>query len=130
LQRKKTFLVVCFSILINSLWAQTAPVTVLKNSGLELPAPAVRTVTLLHPVRILDAWDRRTWIAANIRRGYLFLLPDNIMRDLNRDGRHYADPIGFFCKEELQIEKTTHLPIRLRLGSLAENNRLEGKPGW
>ena len=34
---------------------------------------------------------------------------------------------GFFCKREWELEKTTHLPIRFRLGSLADCNALEGK---
>jgi hypothetical protein len=34
---------------------------------------------------------------------------------------------GFFCKREWELEKTTHIPFRFRLGSLAECNTLEGK---
>jgi hypothetical protein len=34
---------------------------------------------------------------------------------------------GFFCKREWELEKITHIPFRLRLGSLAECNALEGK---
>ena len=36
-------------------------------------------------------------------------------------------PLGFFCKEELVIQRTLRLPIFFRLGSLEYCNRMEGK---
>ncbi len=50
------------------------------------------------------------------------LLPDLIPANLS------TCQYGFFCKQELKIEKATKLPIRVRLGSLQQCNYYEGKP--
>lgn len=43
-------------------------------------------------------------------------------------GSYYPSTLGFFCKKELQLDKITPLPVRLRLGSLEYVNWLEQKP--
>lgn len=39
----------------------------------------------------------------------------------------YTKNMGFFCKQELVIEKITKIPLRFRLGSLQQCNYYEGK---
>src|SRR5664279_607815 len=34
---------------------------------------------------------------------------------------------GFFCKREWELEKVTHIPLRFRVGSLADCDAMEGK---
>ena len=41
---------------------------------------------------------------------------------------YYTSKFGFFCQQELKFEKVTALPFKLRLGSVAEVDRMEGKP--
>jgi hypothetical protein len=40
----------------------------------------------------------------------------------------YSNHTGYFCKKELQLERVTRLPLRIRLGSVAYTDKLEGKP--
>lgn len=40
----------------------------------------------------------------------------------------YTRHFGFFCKRELKLEKSTGIPLRLRVGSLSYTDYLEQKP--
>lgn len=40
----------------------------------------------------------------------------------------YTQHMGYFCKKELQLQKTTSLPLYIRLGSKEYVDALERKP--
>jgi hypothetical protein len=105
------------------LWAQDVPVGVLKNGGLIVGAPETKKISLLKPNIsgnvVLGAASQGSMVMGlMMSAGALY------------GSGYYIDHLGFFCKRELEIEKATRLPLRFRLGSLVQSNRLEGKPGW
>jgi hypothetical protein len=42
---------------------------------------------------------------------------------------YYASQLGFFCKQEIKLEKTAKIPFKFRLGSVDDCDRMEGKFG-
>jgi hypothetical protein len=40
----------------------------------------------------------------------------------------YCDRLGFICRKEMEFQKITSIPLRIRLGSLDYVNYLEQKP--
>ncbi len=39
----------------------------------------------------------------------------------------YAKQLGFFCRQEIEMDKAVKIPFRFRLGSVEQCNWLEGK---
>ncbi len=57
--------------------------------------------------------------AAPPRANAVFMLPQNAA----------VCKLPFFCRQELHFEQRTGLPLRFRVGSVANSDWLEGKPG-
>ncbi|MBW8686083.1 hypothetical protein [Chitinophaga rhizophila] len=52
---------------------------------------------------------------------------NRVVKSPLRPNEYYARHFGFFCKQEWYFEKQTQLPVKVRLGSYQEAQRLEGK---
>lgn len=110
-QRIYKFIVVLMLILIsNQLEAQNKqwsvvprPLIFQKNQGLSDRLMNYKTTFLYPPL----------------------LAPKPVAATISAD--YYTKHFGYFCKKELQFEKATSIPLRLRLGGLDYVNKLEGK---
>jgi hypothetical protein len=150
-QRNKSFLVVCVSILITAIAvaqdvpsihpAASGPGAILPPSGTFEGSALPGHLTLTSPILARGLWIDRavafppsaaafalpfTTASANSHPG-LSVSPAGSPPSTSLADDYYSRHFGFFCKRELELEKTIHVPVRFRLGSLENCNRLEGK---
>jgi hypothetical protein len=145
MQRKKTFLVVCIStVIMGGIRAQNIPAGTLPIVGIPAGSAGFPAWGAGIP-----AWNVRRYLhQANVSPHQVVLFPGNLFPN-NRatslgntiaspgqvvrpslqalENDYYTRHFGFFCKKELEFEKTTRIPLRFRLGSLEQCNYLEGK---
>lgn len=122
MQRKKTFLVVCISILIAiRLPAQTPGAAVDKKIAdhLEWTRPAG---VLFHGSGIASYSSPPAPLLFPPAKASATLPPIQAV-----GGEYYTQHLGFFCKKELDFIKVTHIPLHFRLGDLQYVDHLEGK---
>jgi hypothetical protein len=118
MERKKTFLVVCLTILFaGDICAQVSRPGSEKAhfSPGELKRTPPGNMIVPKPVFFPTATPANTLI---LRSSGLHVLESDF----------YSRHFGFFCRKELLFEKTTRIPLRFRLGSLEYCNELEHGP--
>ncbi|HZE83960.1 MAG TPA: hypothetical protein VE035_06595 [Puia sp.] len=128
MQRNKSFLVVSLLVVfaIGASAQDQAPAIAVRPLPLKLGFPAGRPGTFKSVINWAGAGPTTGIIP--IGRFSTLLGPSThptSLRPLTDD--YYTRHFGFFCQKELRIEKSTHIPLRFRLGSLDYCNMLEGK---
>jgi len=114
-QRIYKFLVVLSLLVIcQKLHAQLSPLTVVPQPVVFMKLAAVKPIV-----------KKASIVNKNLPRITPSPLSAPVSAGIATD--YYTQHFGFFCKKELQFEKATAIPLRLRLGSLDYVNRLEGK---
>jgi hypothetical protein len=73
------------------------------------------TILIFKPVQILNCKDT--------------LVKKTISASMLITPTFYCDNLGFFCKQEIKIQKLIKFPFKFRLGSVQYVDYLEGKTG-
>jgi hypothetical protein len=119
-QRLNFFLVVWFTMIsCVSGWGQNPYPIVLKKDFSRLSLPGTTALQMSSNPDRLRGLDL-TW-------GVVFVRSMNSERLYSVPSNIYYTQSGVICKMEWELEKASHIPFRVRLGSLADCNAMEGK---
>jgi len=122
LKRKISFIVAAFlTVFVTATKAQQAISFSEKNNlKIELNGKLQLKTLTPFPFAMHPLFSDNTFI--NQRASFI-----EMSQSAKLNGDYYVQHLGFFCTKEYKFEKTTHIPLKLRLGSLEYCNYLEGK---
>ena len=80
-----------------------------------------------------DTVFHRGCFSNKFQRYYIQKKKDTVCSDktipvvMQLKGDYYSSRLGFFCKQEIKLEKATKIPFKFRLGSVQYCDWMEGK---
>ncbi len=113
-QRVSGFLVVFLLMFFGSMNGQQSPVPGSDSFGLKMP----HYQTNVKPFQSRFSKNTRKHVPLSFTATRINLL--NLP-----DASNYVRNLGFFCKQELRLDKVTGVPVRFRLGSKEYVDHLE-----
>ncbi len=85
----------------------------------------VFSASLIHAQNAVDSAKQKLQFVQPEYKNIVFVKQPSPQNAL--PGNFYAKQLPFFCTKELQVQKAVGIPIKFRLGSVQDCDRLEGK---
>ncbi len=98
-----------------------------KKTFLAITVKFVLSVTCVHAQVATDSCKPRPVSLFIVQPGLSLIKQPLPALTGQLSGNSYAKQLPFFCKKELQVQKAVGFPIKFRVGSVEDCDKLEGK---
>ena len=96
-----------------------------KKTILAITVKLLLCVTITQAQTACDSVKRNTVKSIPFFSNIILIKPPVYQNQVT--GNFYSTQLPFFCNKELQLQKATGFPVKFRLGSVEDCDKLEGK---